>query len=109
MESRVDALSLDVAILRTRFEDIERHLEQRLPIILFAGKPSDDADALRGSLRPLQTLQDDRSDWRAMRDTWRMRHFSTCFALAARLGYRWRVEETGARISVIFEPAGPQG
>ena len=108
MESRVGALALDVAVLRDRFGAIERHLEDRLPIVVFARKPSDDADALSGFLRPLQTLRDDRSDWRAMCDTWRMRHFSTCFGLAARSGYRWRIEETGAQISVTFEPAGQE-
>jgi hypothetical protein len=109
MQKHVEALALDVATLRHRFGDFERHLEKRRPIVVFAMRPSEDAEALAGCLRPLQTLRDDRSDWRAMRDTWRMRHFSTCLGLATRSGYAWRVEEAGPRISVVFEPAAQQG
>jgi hypothetical protein len=104
MEGLTEALALEVADLRAAFADIDSAIEQRRPIVVFARKPSDDADALRRFLGPLLTQRDDRSDWRAMRDSWRLRHFSTCFGLVDKSGYRWRIDETDARISVTFEP-----
>ena len=107
MEDREEALALDIAAVKARLTDIERRLERRLPVVVFAPKPSDDAAALIRHLRPLQTSRDDRSDWRAMLDGWRLRHFAACFGLAAQSGYRWRIEETVAQISVYFEPTQP--
>jgi hypothetical protein len=106
MQNGDGALALDVATLRQGLAEIERHLERRQAIIVFAHKPSSDADALSGYLQPLRAARDDRSDWQAMRDAWRLRHVSTCFGLAGRSGYGWRIEETDALISVVFEPAG---
>ncbi len=103
-----EALALDVSALRAAFGDIDGAIEKRSPIIVFARKPSDDADALRRFLGPLLTFRDDRSDWRAMRDSWRLRHFATCFGLVDKSGYRWRMEETEVRISVTFEPEDSQ-
>jgi|GEM_PF-6302656 len=99
-----DALALEVATLRTRFDEIESRLAERRAVVVFARKPSADADALGGLLAPLRAQRDGRSDWRAMRDAWRLRHFTTCFGLAHRSGYRWHIEETEAHISVVFEP-----
>jgi hypothetical protein len=104
MKGPGEALNLDVAALRASFGDIDSAIEKRWAIVVFARKPSDDADALRRFLGPLLTLRDDRSDWRAMRDSWRLRHFAACFGLIDRSGYRWRMEETDVRISVTFEP-----
>ncbi len=101
-------LTLDISALGSRFEDIKHQLEKGLPIIVFARKPSADANALAGSLRPLQTLRDGRSDWRAMRDAWRLRHFVACFGLADRSGYRWHVEDAESQIRVTFHPAAAQ-
>jgi hypothetical protein len=110
MEGREGALALDVAALRTNFSDFERQLARGLSVVVFADRPSDAADAFAGHLAPLMGKQDARSDWRAMRDSWRLRHVSTCFGLATRAGYRWRIEETGSRISLVFEPeAGAPG
>jgi hypothetical protein len=106
MGRRNEELALDVAALRTAFRDIDEAIEERRPIMVFARKPSEDADALRRFLGPLLKRRDDRSDWRAMRDSWRLRHFSTCFGLVDRSGYRWRLEETDVHIAVAFEPAG---
>ena len=105
MQSGEGTLALDVSTVRARMDDVERHLEQRLAIVVFARKPSSEADALAGYLRPLHTLRDDRSDWQAMRDAWRLRHVSTCFSLAGRSGYAWRIEESDALVSVTFTPA----
>jgi hypothetical protein len=104
MEGAAEALAVEVSGLRVAFADIETAIEKRRPIVVFARKPSDDADALRRFVGPLLTRRDDRSDWRAMRDSWRLRHFSTCFGLIDKSGYRWRIDETDARISVTFEP-----
>jgi hypothetical protein len=104
MEGAADALSLEVAGLRAAFADIDGAIETRRAIVVFAPKPSDDADALRRLLGPLLSRRDDRSDWQAMRDSWRLRHFSTCFGLVSSSGYRWRIDETDARIAVTFEP-----
>lgn len=104
MDGAADALSLEVAGLRAAFADIDGAIEKRRPIVVFARKPSDDADALRRFLAPLLARGDDRSDWQAMRNSWRLRHFSTCFGLVDKSGYRWRIEETEAHISVTFEP-----
>ena len=104
MQNGEGALMLDVSTLGHRFRtDMNVDYEKGLPIIVFARKPSTDATALAGFLRPLQTLRDDRSDWRAMLDAWRLRHFAACFGLADRSGYRWGIEDTAARISVIFD------
>jgi hypothetical protein len=104
MEEAAEALSLEVAGLRAAFADIDGAIEKRRPIVVFALKPSEDADALKRFLGPLLTRRDDRSDWQAMRDSWRLRHFSTCFGLVDKSGYRWRIEETEAHIGVTFEP-----
>lgn len=98
------AEELEIAGLRAAFADIDNAIEKRRPIVVFARKPSDDADALRRLLGPLLSQRDERSDWQAMRDSWRLRHFSTCFGLVGSSGYRWRIEETEARIAVTFEP-----
>jgi hypothetical protein len=104
MEGTAQALALEVARLRAAFADIDSAIEKRRPIVVFALKPSDDADALRRFLGPLLTRRDERSDWRAMRDSWRLRHFSTCFGLVGKSGYGWRIEENEARIAITFEP-----
>lgn len=104
MDMVEEALALDIAVLRAAFADIDNAIEKRRPIVVFARKPSDIADALKRFLGPLLTQRDDRSDWTAMRDSWRLRHFSTCFGLVDKSGYSWRIDETDARISVTFEP-----
>ena len=104
MESAGEALVLDVSGLGTGIGDVEGAIEKRRPIVVVARKPSEDADALQRSLAPLLTSRDGRSDWQAMRDAWRLRHFSACFGLAGRSGYRWRLVEADDRVSVAFEP-----
>jgi hypothetical protein len=104
MEGRADTLTLEVSAIGGSFSALERAIEERRAIVLLARKGSSDGDALSASLRPLLTQHDDRSDWRAMRDAWRLRHFVSCFGMAERAGYAWRLCEAGSHISVTFDP-----
>ena len=109
MQGQGQPLALDVSAVGASFGAIERSIEARRPIVVIARKPSPDADALARFLRPLLEARDDRSDWQAMRDSWRLRHFATCFGLTNHSGYRWSVEQTDSYISVTFEPKGTPG
>ena len=44
-----------------------------------------------------------------LRDAWRLRHFTACFGLADRSGYRWHIEDTGSHIRVTFDPRAVTG
>ncbi len=104
MRGPAQPLALDVSAVGRNFGAIERSIEERRPIVIVARKPSQDADALARFMRPLLEARDERSDWQAMRDTWRLRHFASCFGLVNSAGYLWRAEATDAHISVTFEP-----
>jgi hypothetical protein len=101
---RSDTLALEVSAVGSNLADIELSIAEQRTIVVFAHRPSRDADALAGFLSPLLSRQDGRSDWQAMRDSWRLRHFTTCFGMLHKAGYNWRVEEMSGHVSVAFEP-----
>ena len=108
MDAPPDPLALDVEAMGRRFADLESAIELRRGILIRAHKPSRDAQSLSGFLAPLLIQRDDRSDWRAMVDSWRLRHFAAGFAAALRAGYAWRFEETPEFALVTFSPPAAQ-